>query len=77
MELALVPGRDYPYTYRGFVEMFPDDTACAAFLARLRWPEGFILSGMQDSLYSMERKPWTSGVSNLSSSNIRECGNDL
>ena len=22
--------------------MFPDDTACAAFLARLRWPEGFI-----------------------------------
>ncbi len=42
MELALVPGRDYPNTYRGFVEMFPDDTACAAFLARLRWPEGFI-----------------------------------
>ena len=42
MELALVPGHDYPNTYRGFVEMFPDDTACAAFLARLRWPGGFI-----------------------------------
>lgn len=42
MEPALVSGRDYPNTYRGFVEMFPDDTACAAFLARLRWPEGFI-----------------------------------
>ncbi|HZK86303.1 MAG TPA: transposase, partial [Desulfosporosinus sp.] len=42
VELALVPGRDYPNTYRGFVEMFPDDTACAAFLIRLRWPEGFI-----------------------------------
>ena len=40
--MELVSGRDYPNTYREFVEMFPDDTACAAFLARLRWPEGFI-----------------------------------
>ena len=22
--------------------MFPDDTACTAFLTRLRWPQGFI-----------------------------------
>lgn len=42
MELSLVPGRDYPNTYREFVDMFPDDTACAAFLARLRWPDGFV-----------------------------------
>ena len=42
MEPALVSGRDYPNTYRGFVDIFPDDTACAAFLARLRWPGGFI-----------------------------------
>ncbi len=42
MATALVSGRDYPNTYRGFVEMFPDDTACAAFLARLRWPGEFI-----------------------------------
>jgi len=41
MELTLVPGRDYPNTYREFVEMFPDDVACVAFLALLRWPEGF------------------------------------
>ena len=40
--MVLIPGRDYPNTYREFVKMFPDDTACAAFLARLRWPEGFI-----------------------------------
>ena len=40
--MKLVSGRDYPNTYRKFVEMFPDDTTCAAFLARLRWPEGFI-----------------------------------
>ena len=33
---------DFPNTYREFVEMFPDDTACAAYLAKLRWPKGFI-----------------------------------
>ena len=39
---TLVSGRDYPNTYREFVEMFPDDTACTEYLIRLRWPEGFI-----------------------------------
>lgn len=42
MESTLIAGRDYPNTYREFVKMFPDDRACAAYLARLRWPEGFI-----------------------------------
>ena len=40
--MELVSGRDYPNTYREFVKMFPDDATCAAFLVRLRWPEGFI-----------------------------------
>ena len=40
MELEL--GRDLPNTYREFGEMFPDNASCAAFLAQLRWPEGFI-----------------------------------
>lgn len=39
---ALVSGRDYPNTYREFVGMFPDDATCLAYLARLRWPGGFI-----------------------------------
>ena len=47
--MAFVPGRDYPNTYRGFVEMFPDDTACAAYLIRLRWPEGFICPACKSS----------------------------
>lgn len=34
-------GQDYPATYRGFVEMFPDDAACLRYLERLRWREGF------------------------------------
>jgi transposase-like protein len=40
--MALVAGRDYPRTYREFVEMFPNDAACAAYLEGLRWPTGFI-----------------------------------
>jgi transposase-like protein len=40
--IPLKSGLDYPNTYRGFVEMFPDDAACAAYLAKLRWPEGFV-----------------------------------
>ncbi len=35
---------DYPDTYREFLKMFPDDRACAAYLIRLRWPEGFSCS---------------------------------
>jgi transposase-like protein len=39
---ALVAGLDYPRSYREFVEMFPDDEACAAYLEQLRWSSGFI-----------------------------------
>lgn len=40
--MPLISGIDYPNTYRNFVEMFPDDAACTAYLAKLRWPEGFV-----------------------------------
>ena len=40
--LPLVSGCDYPNTYRECVEMFPNDTACATYLAKLRWPDGFV-----------------------------------
>lgn len=46
---ALVAGRDYPRTYREFVEMFPDVTACAAYLERLRWPSGFVCPACKDT----------------------------
>ena len=40
--VTLVAGHDYPSTYRKFVEMFPDEAACTAYLERLRWPRGFV-----------------------------------
>ena len=36
-----VAGVDYPRTYEEFREWFPDDASCAAYLAELRWPQGF------------------------------------
>jgi len=35
-------GSEYPRTYREFVEWFPDDKSCIAYLEKLRWPNGFI-----------------------------------
>lgn len=35
-------GRDYPRTWSEFLDWFPDDGACLAFLEHLRWPEGFV-----------------------------------
>ena len=40
MELGLVAGHDYPDTYREFVEMFPDNTACEVYLMRMRGRKG-------------------------------------
>jgi len=44
---SLVKRPGYPRTYREFVEMFPDDEACATYLERLRWPNGFICPSCQ------------------------------
>lgn len=46
---ALVAGQDYPQTYREFVEMFPDADACADYLQRLRWPNGFVCPACRET----------------------------
>lgn len=50
---SLVAGRDYPNTYRSFVEMFPDNASCTEYLIKLRWPQGFICSACKTSVI-----PW-------------------
>ena len=37
-----VAGVDYPRTFQQVQRWFPDDVACLEYLARLRWPEGFV-----------------------------------
>jgi transposase-like protein len=36
-----VAGRDYPRSWPEFQRFFGDEEACAAYLERLRWPDGF------------------------------------
>lgn len=38
---ALVPGADYPRSLAEFMAMFPDEAACARFVERLRFIDGF------------------------------------
>ena len=37
-----VGGVDYPRTFQELLAWFPDDESCLQFLAKLRWPDGFI-----------------------------------
>jgi transposase-like protein len=38
----LAAGVDYPSDLSAFDRFFPDEAACARYLERLRWPEGFL-----------------------------------
>jgi transposase-like protein len=38
-------GVDFPGTWQAFESWFPDDDSCREFLARVRWPDGFICPG--------------------------------
>jgi transposase-like protein len=44
---------DFPNTYREFVQHFPNDNVCAAYLEQLRWPNGFCCPICQTS-----GEPW-------------------
>ena len=43
----------FPDTFREFVQQFPNDAACAAYLEHLRWPMGFCCPACQTS-----GEPW-------------------
>lgn len=52
-----VAGRDYPRTWNEFLDWFPDEAACLAYLERLRWPGGFMCPrcGVRDEPYRANR----------------------
>lgn len=49
-------GTDYPRTLMEFGEFFPDEKACAAYLERLRWADGFVCPEGH-----VAAAPWRSG----------------
>lgn len=64
--ILLKSGLDYPNTYRSFVEMFPDDVACSDYLAKLRWPEGFVCPACKTSTV-----PWRASRGRLACQSCR------
>jgi len=42
MSVSPVGGVDYPTTYQQLLKWFPDNQACLEYLAKLRWPRGFV-----------------------------------
>ena len=38
-----IVGIDYPGTFEEFDEWFSSEEACLEYVARLRWPDGFIV----------------------------------
>jgi len=44
---------EFPSNYRDFVKMFPDEISCAAYLERLRWPNGFVCPACGE-----QHEPW-------------------
>ena len=54
-----VGGTDYPRTLQEFDEWFPSEEACADYLRRLRWPDGFRCpSCAGDKAWSTTRGQW-------------------
>jgi transposase-like protein len=49
MQGNLTSVSDFPRTYREFVQKFPSDNTCAAYLEQLRWPAGFCCPACQRS----------------------------
>lgn len=55
-----VGGRDYPRTVGEFNAWFVDEDACLAYLARLRWPGGFVCAacGGRQAWRLARRRKW-------------------
>ncbi len=51
---------DYPRSLVDFQRRFPNEAACADYLAALRWPEGFRCPACgHDRAWALKTKPWT------------------
>jgi transposase-like protein len=42
-------GKDYPRNWNEFLDWFGSEEACAAYLERLRWPQGFVCPSCADA----------------------------
>jgi len=71
-----VGGVDYPRTIQEFDEWFPNEDACAAYLLRLRWPDGFVcpVCGGTKGWFDSSARDTLCG---LSAADLGDCRDDL
>jgi predicted RNA-binding Zn-ribbon protein involved in translation (DUF1610 family) len=51
---------DFPGSLIEFQRRFPDEAACAAYLAAARWPQGFVCPGCgKTKAWQLQTKAWT------------------
>jgi len=51
---------DFPRSLIAFQRRFADEAACAAYLAAIRWPDGFRCPACgHDRAWRLETKSWT------------------
>jgi transposase-like protein len=51
--MGVVKPTGFPLIYRDFVKKFGDNAACADYLERLRWPDGFVCPACEQ-----QQEPW-------------------
>lgn len=64
-----IAGTDYPRTYQEFLTWFADESACRQYLARCRWPQGFVCAHC-----GQHANPWTTSRGYL---HCRRCGSEV
>ena len=69
-----VGGVDYPRTFQELQAWFPDDRACLQYLARLRWPDGFVCPSLNPRVADGEGQV---DVRGLRPADVGDRGDDL
>ena len=70
MPAVVLPCVDLPFpgSLPEFQRLFPDDTACAAYLEAIRWRDGFVCGwcGEASEPYRFANRPQVRGAANVS-----------
>jgi len=70
MPAVVLPRADLPFpgSLPEFQRLFPDDTACAAYLEAIRWRDGFVCGwcGEASAPYRFANRPQVCGAANVS-----------
>ena len=75
MDVDQHAGLPFPRSLREFQRLFPGDAACAEYLEKVRWGDGFVCPhcGVTGEPVSNLDPPWCAGMPQLSTSDRIDC----